>query len=380
MSSPDDARWHAVGQVRSPRGKDGALQYGVSVQRLAIDTNALYVSKAGVARYVRNLLAGLRRLPPGTLDLTELAWPVENFDYRQPMRAAKTFFREIIWSRLQAPRELVRRNIDLLHSPALPLVSPPATIRHVVTLHDLALLRHPERYRRWSRIMGPRHLNRLVRAQRLICVSRFTADEAMELLGLPAASLCVVHEGGDHLPPPVAPDFVVPGEFLLFVGSLEPGKNLELLRQAYAVARAAGKHLPPLLIVGARWPAVAREGAPPADWRYLGHLPDAVLAWLYRRAIALVFPSKYEGFGLPLVEAMQAGCPVICSRVASLPEIGGEAVRWCEATPAAYAEAMRELASDSAQRDAWIARGKLQAAPFTWERCARETAEIYRGL
>lgn len=348
--------------------------------RLAFDTSALFVSRAGVARYVGNLLAGLRKLAPPDLTIDELAWPVENFGYAQPMRAAKTLYRELVWSRLAAPRALLRMGSDLLHSPAAaPLIDPPATVRHVATIHDLAALRHPERFRLWSRSRGPSQVRRLVGADRLICVSRFTADEAMQLFGLPASRLCVIHEGGDHLPAPEAPRWPIPSEFFLFLGSLEPGKNLELLRQAYAAARAAGRPLPPLVIVGIRWPAVAREGAAPADWHYLGHQTDAVVAWLYRRALALVFPSKYEGFGFPIVEAMGAGCPVICSRVASLPEVGGDAACYCELTPTAYVQAMTEMVGNTARREAWIAAGHRQAAGFTWARCARETIEVYRG-
>jgi glycosyltransferase involved in cell wall biosynthesis len=123
---------------------------------------------------------------------------------------------------------------------------------------------------------------------------------------------------------------------------------------------------------------VPGEGAPPPGWHYLGHLPDAELVWLYRRAVSLVFPSKYEGFGLPLLEAMMLGCPVICSAVASLPEVGGDAVRYADLTAESYCSQMAELSGDAAARRQLAVVGAVRARRFTWERCARETAEVYR--
>ena len=121
------------------------------------------------------------------------------------------------------------------------------------------------------------------------------------------------------------------------------------------------------------------EGAPPLDWHYLGHQPDEVLVYLYRRALALVFPSKYEGFGLPVVEAMALGCPVICSKVASLCEVGGIAPRYAELTAGAYLQAIRELLSDSNVREDCIREGRQQASKFTWNRCAQETFGVYQA-
>jgi len=129
-----------------------------------------------------------------------------------------------------------------------------------------------------------------------------------------------------------------------------------------------------------RWAGVGTEGQPPAGWHYLGRQPDAVLVYLYRRALALAFPSKYEGFGLPLVEAMALGCPVICSPVASLPEVGGKAVLWSELTPEDYLKVLRDLASNAALRNDLVQAGRLQAARFTWENCAREVVEVYRSV
>lgn len=352
---------------------------GFRFVKVALDTHSLYVTRAGTARYVRGLLSGFRQLSDTALTLSELVWPVGNLTYTQPLRATKTVFRELIWAPWIAPSMLCRMGAELLHrtTPSLP-IRLPAGMREVVTLHDLAVLRQPGRFRRWQGAVGIRRLELLRRADRIICVSQFTADEAMQLLSLPAKQLEVVHHGiefetgTDETPFPGAPD-----SFFLFVGSLEPGKNLKLLHRCYALAESRGIALPPLLIVGSRWEGVATEDPPPADWHYLGHQPDAVLATLYRRAIALLFPSLYEGFGFPLLEAMARGCPVICGKVASLPEIGGDAAHYAALEPEPFLKAMQQIESDPALRDELCRCGPAQSAGFTWDKAARETLHVY---
>jgi glycosyltransferase involved in cell wall biosynthesis len=352
---------------------------------VAFDTNGLYTTQAGVARYLRGALKGFHQLGRPNFDLFELAWPVENFEYRQPQRALKTAYRELFWAKWVAPRILRRKRPDLLHSNGACLVEPPAGMKHVVSIMDAAFLRQPDRFRKWHGMSWKRSLRHLPGAERILCISQFTADELVQLLGLPPSKMEVVYLGSEFhpdepAPEEKAPDFKVPSEFYLFVGSLEPGKNLALLKEVYLLAQKERKQLPPLLILGARWEGVANEGPPPRDWHYLGRQPDSVLVYLYKRALALVFPSKYEGFGLPLVEAMSLGCPVICSKVASLPEVGGDAVFYAEMNPSGYLEALTEMAGCSGPRDEFRARGKKQALKFSWKRCAEQLVEVYQSV
>ena len=351
---------------------------------IGIDTNGLYTTQAGVARYIRGLLNGLKRLAAPDVELKTVAWEVENFHYRQPGRALKTVYRELIWARFNAPLHLRRHNVALLHSTAGPLISRPRGVREIVTLHDLDVLRHPERFRSWQGASARRRLRTVRRADQVICISRFTAEEAMALLNLPASTFIVVHNGcefhpSEPVPPEAKPAFALPNEYFLFVGSLEPGKNLALLKAVYALAESSNQLLPPLLIVGARWEGVGHEGIPPKDWHYLGRLSDEVLVYLYRHATGLVFPSKYEGFGFPVAEAMSLGCPVICSPVASLPEVGGAAALFTDMMPDAYLNAMRQVCREAGLRNELIEKGLAQAAKFSWNKCAREVLEVYRS-
>ena len=227
-------------------------------------------------------------------------------------------------------------------------------------------------------------LKKLRRAERIICVSRFTANEAMALLDLPSSKLDVIYNGVDALPlngdidAGAVPEF--PAGFLLFVGSLEPGKNLSLLKEMYSLAESSGRTLPPLVIIGARWQGVGSEGSPPANWIYLGMQPDTVLALAYRKARALLFPSIYEGFGLPVLEAQNLACPVICSPVASLPEVAGKGALLVPLTANDYLAAVSLLEQDSDLRDNLIREGKSNVAHFSWSRCAIETVTAYKSL
>ncbi len=350
--------------------------------KLAIDTNCRRVTLAGTTRYLNGLLRGFSSIPD--LSICEIEWDRDNLTYKQPARALKTFYRELYWARFIGPQKIRNYGVDIFHSPGGFLIIPPRGVARVTTLLDLAILRYPKRYRSWQRFTGSMKLKQGIKHyNKFISISSFTADEAMRLLDIPAKNIEVIHLGCDFQESSleIMPQAIsIPEEFFLFVGSLEPGKNLELLRQVYLLSELMGKPLPPLVVVGVRWEGVAREGEWPKSWIAAGRIPDVNLVYLYRRALALVFPSIYEGFGFPPLEAMTLACPVICSSVASIPEVTGSAALYCELNPDAYLNAMIRLVEDDQLRDELISKGLLQASKFSWDKCAEETYKVYKSL
>lgn len=347
-----------------------------------METSFLQIARGGVTRYILELSQALRNLD-ADLDLREFGCPVPNLEYQQPARALKTIYREYFWTPHLSGRILKKIRPDVVHLTCFPDIRVPPDLPKVVTLYDLSHLRHPKAYRPYTRIRWRRLLRKVSEADAVITISEFSRREALELLPLDPKRVTTIPLAPTLFGPPRLPlelPPLLPSSFFLFVGSLTPHKNLNLLIEAYRVARERGLNLPPLCVIGARVEGVDREYPPPTDWIFLGRASDDTLKALYEQALALVFPSYYEGFGLPILEAMRLGCPVICSPVASLPEAGGTAAHFAEQDPEAYAQALDEVAQDATHREDLTARGLTHAASFSWEQTARRTLDVYRGI
>ncbi len=269
--------------------------------RVGIDTTPLYNTGAGIARYTEDLLSGLKDFSPAGFEFVAFASGVSNLDYKQPRRLLKTAYQELIWGPLMAPIQLAQLHVDLFHYTAGLKIAVPIGTPCVMTLHDLAILRDPMRFRRWHRWSSRLLMTRIQRMRKIICVSKFTADEAMRLLGIGSGRIEVVYNGCRFLNGDAAeeesPSSFSEERFLLFVGTLEPGKNLNLIHSVYELADETGIELPPIAIVGVRREGVEEERRASRLWHYLGRVSDGELVYLYRRAAALLFPSRYEGFG-----------------------------------------------------------------------------------
>ena len=313
--------------------------------KVGIDTSPLVLTRAGTARHVEGLLGALRGRPG--LDLVGLSAGGSG-------RLASVR-RDAVWYPLRLGR--ASAGLDVLHCTTFraPL-RPRAPL--VVTVHDLALLRHPEAFPRWHRATGTRALRAVV------CVSAFTRAELVELLDVPVERIRIVPNAVDPVFTPAGDR--AEGDYVLAVGTLEPRKNLQA---AVAAARLAGVEL--RVAGSAGWGGVEAHG-------WLGEPTDEELAALMRGARCLVYPSLYEGFGLPVVEAMACGTPVITSRGGATEEVAGGAAVLVDPRDAAVIAAAIEEAGR--RREELVAAGRARAASFTWERSADLVEALWREL
>ncbi len=368
--------------------------------RVALNAQLLSLSasyrSAGISGYIYHLLDAL---PAAASDFQFTAFTGEG-RWRPPAGMEAAFTRgplerpaaRIAWEQLAQPVALARRRPDLLH--ALAYVAPAAWPGPtVVTVLDLSFILYPERFRPLNRLYL-RVFTRLSarRARRVIAISESTRRDAERLLGLPAGKVQTVYCGVDAAFQPQSAGRTaafrrskgLPERFVLFLGTLEPRKNIVGLLDAYADARARGA-TPPLVIAGAKgwyYDEVFRRVEALGlreSVHFAGFAPAQELPLWYSAAEVFVYPSLYEGFGLPVLEAMACGTPVITSDCSSLPEVVGSAgVTVSPTDRLALAEALRQLLDDEERRAALGEQGRLRAARFSWERAAAETVAVYR--
>jgi glycosyltransferase involved in cell wall biosynthesis len=333
----------------------------------------------GSETYVRELLRGLGRvgeheyrvvLPPIARDRGESLAAVVASEYRS---SASTPGRLLAIARAEARPRPLRRYLagaDVAHFP-LTIELPRTGIPSVVTLHDVQHLDRPELFPRAERAFRSIFWHRsLRRADRVIAISEFTRDRAVALLGLDPGRIRVIPSGLDH-------ERLRPGTgerepFLIYPARRWKHKNHELLFEAFALVRRARPELRLVLTGGGDF------GGLPEGVEWKGHVDTDELVGLLQRASALVFPSFYEGFGQPPLEAMACGCPVACSDAAALPEVVGDAARLFDArNPQAIADAVLDVLDDPAP---WVERGLVRAARFSWAATARATDAVYAEL
>jgi alpha-1,3-rhamnosyl/mannosyltransferase len=318
---------------------------------VALDISPLRLTRAGSARY----LHGLREAIRPRVEVRELGWGGGG---RLAAAARDTAWYPLVLSR-------AARGCDVLHCPTFrgPFSS---SVPLVVTVLDVGVLRHPELFNRWNWTYSGFAVPRVLRAaRRLIAISEFTKSEIVALVGIDMERIDVI-----GVPPREslsAEGAAAEGEYVLAVGTLEPRKNLA---QAAEAARRAGVEL---RVAGARgWGDVAVDGT-----RWLGEVDDDELARLYRGARALLYPSRYEGFGIPILEAMRTGTPVVTSRGGATEEVaGGAAVLVDPEDPGSIADGIAEA---DRRRDELRALGFARAREFSWDDVAERTLRVYEA-
>jgi glycosyltransferase involved in cell wall biosynthesis len=379
--------------------------------RIGIDYTAALWQGAGIGRYTRELVRhvleagpqhqyclffasyGLDRASPFLQDLQELHTRHANVRVATiplpPRRLTQ------IWHRLRVPLpiEVFTGALDVLHAPDF--VPPPTYAQTIVTIHDLSYMVHPE----CALPSVARYLNSAVprsvaSANAILVDSQATQRDLQRLLAVDPARVTVVYPGVStafqRLPPEatasVRQDLGLPERFLLFVSTLEPRKNVPRLLEAYASVLAELEHMPLVLAGRKGWmyeaifEAIERLNLQ-AHVRLLNYVDDKVLPSLYNLAWAFVYPSIYEGFGIPALEALACGTPVLTANNSSLPEVVGAAAVLVDAhNVESIASGLQQITHNQQLRDRLHVAGPIQAQAFTWQLAANQVLEEYAAL
>ncbi len=361
------------------------------VVRILVDLRCLETASGsrGVGRYARELVRALPAAAPAGWEFAALSWSgvgaglgLRDIRYPGPRRGIG------IADRFLLPSLFRREGIGLYHSPvyALPAGGAQGTAL-VLTVHDLVAEVFPDALSWRHRQAFRRTFRSAAAAQRVITVSATTRRDLVAHYPLDEARIVPVPNGVASAltePPPAAAVATPSRPFVLYAGGLDPLKNVSLLPRVLSRCRERGLRLA-LVLAGEEGPrrhALLRDAGAlgvQESVEFLGYVDDGTLAALYRAALAFAFPSRYEGFGLPPLEAMAAGCPVVSTPCGALPEVLGDAALFAGPDDVdAWTGAIERLAVDPAGRARWISAGRERARAYTWARAARETVEVYR--
>jgi len=364
--------------------------------RVGLDVTALPPQPFGAANYIIHLVQALLRVDT-TNEYVIFAKPrhVSLFDSTRAHIVPSAFDSPVLriaWEQTALPILARQHRLDLLHSPhyTMPLAKP---CRVVVTFHDMTFFLYPQMHLLYKRIFFRTMIPLTARrADALIAISESTRADILRILRIAPSRVTTIPYGiAAHFQPRTdarereafCQQRNIPRPFVLYVGNLEPRKNLPLLVRAFARLVTSG--LPHhLVFAGARgWDDAAlfttiEELGLSARVHLPGYVPQSELPYLYSAADLCVYPSLYEGFGLPVLEAMACGVPVITSTISSMPEVTGDAALLVEPNDVdALADAMRRVLTDRALNATLGAKGQARARAFSWERTAQATLALY---
>jgi len=372
--------------------------------RIGIDARSILKQRTGVGNYTFNLIKHLSRLDGENryvlfyshhLNVKSVIPEMEKRNFENRFIRFPNKLLNFMWATVKWPKiDRFVGKVDVYHSPTFCL-NALARGRSLFTIHDLNFLAYPRfaiRSGRWHYAFKIKSYAE--EADAIIAVSRSTKAEILKYLKVPEEKIQVIYEGCSPAFRPLPRDeskrkirekYNIPGDFILYVGTLEPRKNLKGLIQAYHRSRAREDFL--LVLAGGK------------GWKYkhifrlvsqldlkdkvifTGYVPDSDLPALYSSASLFVYPSFYEGFGLPPLEAMACGIPVIVSRTTSLPEVVGDAGVYVDPMEVEQiSTAIDTVLADAQLRHTLQKRGLKRAKLFTWEKTARETLKLYRKL
>ncbi len=370
---------------------------------IAINTLSLYKTKAGMGRYIRELVNCLPLhdsqntyyLYTSQKNEKYFTFAAKNICIKRVSPFWSFPFVKIIWEQVFLPFSLWKNNIHLYHSTgfSLPFFKPKKT-KYVVTIADMTFFSHPEYHLWWKvwyfRYMIPRALKT---ADKVITISENTKEDILRMTKIPSEKVKTIYLGVDQQFSPQTKEFCkkigekyhITTPYILFVGMLEPRKNIIGLLHAYMQVKEKKGH--DLVLVGKKgWKyekifETVKELGLQNSVHFLGYVSDEELPALYSAATCFVYPSFYEGFGIPVLEAMACGCPVITSNNSSMKEIAGNAAILIDPiNKEAIKDAINRVLSDKKEQQQRRKAGLLRVKKFRWDTMAKETRELYASL
>lgn len=374
--------------------------------RIAIDYTAAYEQGGGIGRYVRELTRALGNLSPRNqyrlfvsgATMSELPdLPGQNFQWR-PTRVTPQWWARL-WhrARLPVPVEVFTGSVDIYHATDFTLPPTLPKTRTLLTVHDLSFVRVPEsaspKLKAYLDVVVPRSVRR---ADHVLADSEATKADLIELYATPAEKVTVLLSGVDAHFRPITDDVALAavrqkyrlphGPYIFSVGTVQPRKNYARLIAATSAIRQNGSDVSLVIAGGKGWLEdpiyrAIEEHDLAEHVHFIGFADDTDLPALYSASLVTALPSLYEGFGIPVLEAMACGSPVITSNLSSLPEVAGDAAIMVNPYDAeALAEALFQVFTDADLRTSLIQRGLSHAQNFSWHKSAQQLEQIYASL
>lgn len=363
--------------------------------RIGIDTNILTMDKAGPAVYTQELISCLKDIDR---ENTYIYFCYDSEFHRRNLlvRKVKNIILDTFWTQKILPDKLKKNRIDLLHCPAFkaPLK---CGVPLIVTFYDLHILNNPKDYNSWLALYCKSMLGKIAKsADKIITISEFSKKDIIKTLSVPEKKVIVTYCGTDatfrvisdnELKNRIRDKYNLNKKFILYVGAVQPRKNIPSLLMAYSEFKKKRTFDYDLVFVtSSGWRnksifALINKFGLKNNIKFLKDTPRDDLVIIYNIAEFFVYPSFFEGFGMPVLEAMSCGCPVICSNTSSLPEVIGSAGITIDPNNSEeLTNAMKDVANNNRLRQDLKQNGLQRSRMFSWTKCANQTLEVYKNV
>ena len=357
--------------------------------KIAFDSTTLILTQGGTSVYLNNLVSAMRKIAPGN-EYSYFSTGTVRRQKIQVLRQISTLYRELIWQQFILPVSANKKKVDVLHCPAhlAPLYS---KVPKVVTFHDIYILKDQKSFRYWQSTFAEFIYPKIISSNcKIIAISFFTKNELINKFKIADNKIDVVHQGVESRFKVITDDlklskikrkYDLPNQFILYVGAIEPRKNLFRLIEALSLK---GNKLPLVIVSSGGWKneiLLNNIQDKRNNISLLQNISDEELPYIYNLASLFVSPSLYEGFGLPLLEAMACGCPIVVSNCSAHLEITNGLAEYFDPTKIEDIAAKINATINSTEKlQSLKIKGLENAQLFSWEKCAQSTLEVYKSM